>query len=72
MTKVLVLYYSSYGHIEAMAYAAAEGARAGGYWRRVAVQGRGQLDGVGPAEPLAQSVRERLSGFGNIDVRKAR
>jgi NAD(P)H dehydrogenase (quinone) len=27
MTKVLVLYYSSYGHIEAMAYAVAEGAR---------------------------------------------
>lgn len=30
MTKVLVLYYSSYGHIEQMADAAAEGARAGG------------------------------------------
>jgi NAD(P)H dehydrogenase (quinone) len=30
MTKVLVLYYSSYGHIETMAYAAAEGARQGG------------------------------------------
>jgi NAD(P)H dehydrogenase (quinone) len=30
MTKVLVLYYSSWGHIEAMAYAAAEGAREGG------------------------------------------
>ena len=28
MTKVLVLYYSSYGHIEKMAYAVAEGARA--------------------------------------------
>ena len=27
MTKVLVLYYSSYGHIEAMATAVAEGAR---------------------------------------------
>ena len=27
MTKVLVLYYSSYGHIETMAYAVAEGAR---------------------------------------------
>ena len=26
MTKVLVLYYSSYGHIEQMAYAVAEGA----------------------------------------------
>jgi NAD(P)H dehydrogenase (quinone) len=30
MTKVLVLYYSSYGHIEQMAEAMAEGARAGG------------------------------------------
>ena len=30
MTKVLVLYYSSYGHIETMAYAVAEGARAEG------------------------------------------
>ena len=27
MSKVLVLYYSAYGHIEAMAYAVAEGAR---------------------------------------------
>jgi len=27
VTKVLVLYYSSYGHIEQMAYAVAEGAR---------------------------------------------
>ena len=30
MPKVLVLYYSSYGHIETMANAVAEGARAGG------------------------------------------
>lgn len=30
MAKVLVLYYSAYGHIEAMANAIAEGARAGG------------------------------------------
>jgi NAD(P)H dehydrogenase (quinone) len=30
MTKVLVLYYSSYGHIETMAYAEAEVVRAGG------------------------------------------
>ncbi len=30
MTKVLVLYYSSYGHIEQMADAVAEGTRAGG------------------------------------------
>ena len=30
MTKVLVLYYSSYGHIESMAQAIAEGARSAG------------------------------------------
>src|SRR3954464_1762963 len=30
MTKVLVLYYSSYGHIETMANAVAEGGRAAG------------------------------------------
>jgi NAD(P)H dehydrogenase (quinone) len=30
MTEVLVLYYSSYGHIEKMAEAVAEGARAAG------------------------------------------
>ncbi len=30
MTKVLVLYYSSYGHIETMAHAIAEGARSAG------------------------------------------
>src|ERR671910_2601405 len=30
MPKVLVLYYSSYGHMEQMAYAAAEGARQAG------------------------------------------
>jgi NAD(P)H dehydrogenase (quinone) len=30
MTKVLVLYYSSYGHIETMAHSVAEGARSNG------------------------------------------
>jgi NAD(P)H dehydrogenase (quinone) len=30
MTKVLVLYYSAYGHIETMAYAIADGAKAAG------------------------------------------
>ncbi len=30
MAKVLVLYYSSYGHIETMAYAVAEGVREAG------------------------------------------
>ncbi len=44
MSKVLVLYYSSYGHIEAMAAAVAEGAReagqAGGLWMRGALHGK--------------------------------
>jgi len=30
MAKVLVLYYSSYGHVETMAYAVAEGAKSAG------------------------------------------
>ncbi len=30
MAKVLVLYYSAYGHIETMAYAVAEGAKSAG------------------------------------------
>ena len=30
MAKILVLYYSSYGHIETMAQAMAEGARSAG------------------------------------------
>jgi len=30
MTKALVLYYSSYGHMEEMAWAAAEGAKSTG------------------------------------------
>ena len=30
MPKVLVLYYSSYGHVETMAHAVAEGARSAG------------------------------------------
>ena len=30
MAKVLILYYSAYGHIETMAHAVAEGVRDGG------------------------------------------
>ena len=30
MTKILIVYYSSYGHMEKMAYAAAEGVKSGG------------------------------------------
>jgi NAD(P)H dehydrogenase (quinone) len=30
MARVLILYYSSYGHVEQLAYAEAEGARSAG------------------------------------------
>ena len=30
MTRILILYYSTWGHIETMAYAAAEGVREAG------------------------------------------
>jgi hypothetical protein len=38
---------------------------------RMAVQRRRQPNGVGPAEPLAEPVRKRLAGFGDIEVRQA-
>jgi NAD(P)H dehydrogenase (quinone) len=59
MSKVLVLYYSTYGHIEAMANAVAEGAREAGaqvdvkrvpesdfpyLWRDLAVGCRGEVE----------------------------
>jgi NAD(P)H dehydrogenase (quinone) len=42
MSRALILYYSSYGHIETMARAVAEGARtqAGGLWSRGALNGK--------------------------------
>ena len=46
MSKVLVLYHSTYGHIEAMAQAEAEGARSGPGERSEAF-GPGNLQGVG-------------------------
>lgn len=50
MTKVLVLYYSSYGHVEAMAGAVAEGARAAG--AEVAVK---RVPELVPADVAAKS-----------------
>lgn len=52
MTKVLVLYYSSYGHIEQMAHAVAEGAREAG----------AEADIKRVPELVPQSVAEK-SGF---------
>ena len=52
MTKVLVLYYSSYGHIEQMAYAAAEGAKSAG----------AQVDVKRVPELVAEDVAKK-SGF---------
>lgn len=50
MAKVLVLYYSSYGHVEAMAGAVAEGARAAG--AAVAIK---RVPELVPAEVAAKS-----------------
>ena len=50
MTKVLVLYYSSYGHVETMAGAVAEGARAAG--AEVAVK---RVPELVPADMAAKS-----------------
>ena len=50
MTKVLVLYYSSYGHVETMAGAVAEGARAAG--AEVAVK---RVPELVPADVAAKS-----------------
>ncbi len=52
MTKVLVLYYSTYGHIETMAYAVAEGAREAG----------AQVDVMRVPETVPE-VRARSNGF---------
>src|SRR5580698_5982490 len=64
MTKVLVLYYSAYGHIETMANAVAEGAREAGatvdFERN---QFRNALDvdgGAGLAGAFRHRVRHRL------------
>ena len=47
MTKVLVLYYSAYGHIEAMAGAIAEGAASRRHGRHQARAGTGAAGGGG-------------------------
>ena len=60
MTKVLVLYYSSYGHIEKMAGAVAEGAREAG--AEVVVK---RVPELVPEEfaknPASSSIRRRRS-----------
>ena len=52
MAKVLVLYYSSYGHVEQMAYAVAEGAREAGAEAVVKRVPELVPEEVGPAESL--------------------
>ena len=65
MARVLILYYSSYGHIEAMAYAMADGARAGGALvdvkrvpetapEEVARNGHFKLDQAAPVATVAE------------------
>ena len=65
MAKVLVLYYSAYGHIEAMANAVAEGARAAGATvdvkrvpelvpQEVAVKSHFKLDQAAPVATIAE------------------
>jgi multimeric flavodoxin WrbA len=47
MPKILVLYYSAYGHVEKMAEAVAEGARAvGGTERSKSESGRGRNEHI--------------------------
>lgn len=75
MTKVLVLYYSSYGHIEQMADAMAEGARDGGAEvdiRRVAETAPPEVVKAAhfktdTAHPVIESV-EALTGYDAIIV----
>src|SRR5919106_5117182 len=65
MAKVLVLYYSSYGHIETMANAVAEGARKAGAEvdvkrvpetvpQEIATKGHFKLDQVAPIATVAE------------------
>ena len=62
MAKVLVLYYSAWGHMEQMAYAAAEGAKEGGAKVEVKRGRRTVVDG-----PFAES-KELVGGFYVIEV----
>ena len=63
MAKVLVLYYSAYGHIEAMANAVAEGAR-----RADASCCRGQV-GAGLAQGL-DADPDQIKRAGNLEERE--
>ena len=74
MAKVLVLYYSSYGHVETMAYAVADGAREAGaeavvkrvpetVSREVAQQSHYKLD-----QPAPEATIEELADYDAIIV----
>lgn len=74
MAKLLVLYYSSYGHCETMAYAVAEGARSAGadvvvkrvaetVPHEVAVQSHYKLDQAAP-----EATVDELAGYDAIVV----
>ena len=72
MTKVLVLYYSSYGHVEQMADAVAEGARAAGAEvdiRRVAETApEAVVKGAGFKTDTAHPVIEGPEALANYDA----
>ncbi|MGH6616248.1 NAD(P)H:quinone oxidoreductase [Sphingomonas sp.] len=72
MTKVLVLYYSSYGHLEQMADAIAEGARAGGAEvdiRRVPETAPPEVvAAAGFKADIAHPVIEGISALANYDA----
>lgn len=67
MAKVLVLYYSSYGHIAQMADAVAEGARGAG--ATVDVKRVPDIDGIQVARPEdPQATVDELAGYDAIIV----
>jgi NAD(P)H dehydrogenase (quinone) len=72
MAKVLVLYYSAYGHIETMAYAVAEGARSAG--AEVTVKRVPELEDVARAshfkldQAAPVATVEELAGYDAIIV----
>ena len=61
MSKVLVLYYSAYGHIETMAKAVAEGAREAGATRRHQARARTGAGRRSPRRRITSSTRRRRS-----------
>lgn len=61
MAKVLVLYYSTYGHIETMAHAIAEGARAAGAQADVKRVPETVPEEIARARTISSSTRPRPS-----------